>query len=68
MTIQLLNDLLFCYNNTATTYLVLSKYQFHANYVLTTMGRPKITLFVDIVSPFAYLGFYALKVSSRGLA
>ena len=26
------------------------------------MARPKITLFVDIVSPFAYIGFYALRV------
>lgn len=26
------------------------------------MGKPKITLFVDIVSPFAYIGYYALRV------
>ncbi|KAF2474735.1 thioredoxin-like protein [Lindgomyces ingoldianus] len=25
------------------------------------MSKPKITLFVDIVSPFAYIGFYALQ-------
>ncbi|KAF2255428.1 thioredoxin-like protein [Trematosphaeria pertusa] len=25
------------------------------------MTKPKVTLFVDIVSPFAYLGFYALQ-------
>ncbi|KAF2740485.1 HCCA isomerase/glutathione S-transferase kappa [Polyplosphaeria fusca] len=25
------------------------------------MAKPKITLYVDIVSPFAYLGFYALN-------
>ncbi|KAF2499177.1 HCCA isomerase/glutathione S-transferase kappa [Lophium mytilinum] len=25
------------------------------------MAKPKITLYVDIVSPFAYLGFYALQ-------
>lgn len=28
------------------------------------MPKPKITLFVDIVSPFAYIGFYALQVGS----
>ena len=27
------------------------------------MAKPKITLFVDIVSPFAYMAFYALEVS-----
>jgi len=26
------------------------------------MAKPKITLFVDIVSPFAYMGFHALRV------
>lgn len=26
------------------------------------MARPKITLYVDIVSPFAYLGYYMLRV------
>jgi hypothetical protein len=30
---------------------------------LVTMSKPKITLYVDIVSPFAYFGFYALQVS-----
>ncbi|KAF2098557.1 HCCA isomerase/glutathione S-transferase kappa [Rhizodiscina lignyota] len=25
------------------------------------MARPKITMFVDIVSPFAYMGYYALR-------
>lgn len=27
------------------------------------MAKPKITLYVDIVSPFAYLGYYMLRVS-----
>jgi len=27
------------------------------------MSKPKITLYVDIVSPFAYIAFYALEVS-----
>lgn len=26
------------------------------------MAKPKLTLFVDIVSPFAYLAFYLTKV------
>lgn len=26
------------------------------------MGAPKITLYVDIVSPFAYIAFHVLKV------
>ena len=26
------------------------------------MATPKITLYVDVVSPFAYLGYYALRV------
>lgn len=26
------------------------------------MSNPKITLYVDVVSPFAYLGYYALRV------
>jgi hypothetical protein len=26
------------------------------------MPKPKITFYVDIVSPFAYIGFYALQV------
>ena len=29
------------------------------------MAKPKVTLFVDIVSPFAYLGFYALQVGRQ---
>ncbi|ORX96067.1 2-hydroxychromene-2-carboxylate isomerase [Clohesyomyces aquaticus] len=28
---------------------------------MTAMAKPKITLYIDIVSPFAYLGFYALQ-------
>lgn len=32
------------------------------------MSRPKITLFVDIVSPFAYIGFYALQVRQSDYA
>jgi 2-hydroxychromene-2-carboxylate isomerase len=27
------------------------------------MASPKITLYFDIVSPFAYIAFYVLKVS-----
>jgi len=27
------------------------------------MATPKITLYVDIVSPFSYLAYYALRVS-----
>jgi len=27
-----------------------------------TMAQPKITLYVDIVSPFSYIAFYILKV------
>jgi len=27
------------------------------------MAAPKITLYVDIVSPFSYMAFYAVKVS-----
>ena len=25
------------------------------------MAKPKITLYVDIVSPFAYMGYYMLR-------
>lgn len=28
-----------------------------------TNVKPKITLYVDVVSPFAYLGYYMLRVS-----
>ena len=28
------------------------------------MSKGKITLFIDIVSPFAYIAFYALQVSA----
>jgi hypothetical protein len=28
------------------------------------MAKPKLTLFLDVVSPFAYLAFYVTKVSS----
>ena len=27
------------------------------------MARPKLTLYVDIISPFAYMAFYVLQVS-----
>lgn len=27
------------------------------------MAQPKITLYVDVVSPFAYIAFYVLQVS-----
>lgn len=27
------------------------------------MAKPKITLYVDIVSPFGYMGYYMLRVS-----
>jgi 2-hydroxychromene-2-carboxylate isomerase len=30
------------------------------------MSQPKITFYVDIVSPFAYIAFHVLKVSSSG--
>jgi len=29
------------------------------------MAKPRVTLFVDIISPFAYLGFYALQVGRQ---
>lgn len=29
------------------------------------MGKPKITLYVDTVSPFAYIGYHILRVSVR---
>lgn len=29
------------------------------------MGVPKITLYVDIVSPFAYIAFHILKVGQN---
>jgi len=29
---------------------------------VASMVRPKITLYVDIVSPFAYLAYYTLRV------
>lgn len=32
-------------------------------YPRINMPKPKITLFVDVVSPFGYMGFYALRVS-----
>ena len=32
------------------------------------MAKPKVTLFVDIVSPFAYLGFYALQVGRQSFS
>jgi len=31
------------------------------------MAPPKITLYVDVVSPFAYLGYYMLRVSALNL-
>jgi len=31
------------------------------------MPNPKITFYVDIVSPFAYLAFYALNVRIDGV-
>jgi hypothetical protein len=30
------------------------------------MARPKITLYVDTVSPFAYLAYYILRVRHLG--
>jgi 2-hydroxychromene-2-carboxylate isomerase len=30
------------------------------------MSQPKITFYVDIVSPFAYIAFYILKVRLVG--
>lgn len=31
----------------------------------TIMAAPKITLYFDVVSPFAYIAFHALRVSLR---
>ena len=28
------------------------------------MGKPKLTLFLDVISPFAYIAFYVTRVSS----
>lgn len=30
---------------------------------MATITKPKITLYVDIVSPFAYMAYYILRVS-----
>ena len=32
------------------------------------MATPKLTLYVDIVSPFAYLAFYVIRVSSENFS
>lgn len=32
---------------------------------MATNTKPKITLYVDIVSPFAYMAYYILRVSFR---
>jgi hypothetical protein len=34
---------------------------------IAIMSRPKITLYVDIVSPFAYMAYYILKVRPLSL-
>lgn len=44
----------------------LSDHSTHNYLVSTTMAKPKLTLFVDIVSPFAYLAFYLTKVGGVG--
>lgn len=32
------------------------------------MARPKLTLFLDVISPFAYMAYYVTKVSSSSLS
>lgn len=34
---------------------------------MATSTKPRITLYVDIVSPFAYMAYYILRVSSPTL-
>ena len=52
------------FNNTRFEIPLLEYKQYSRDHLFINMARPKLTLYIDTVSPFAYLAFHLLRVRS----